>query len=111
MNGPPKSRTMTSNLLTGSGSLHPSGVPVAWAGAASRTAEPRTPSDVMAVTPRSAWRARVGSGVVFTSERIPVPRFDHCHQTRSLPHMLGLNEYPECNPDQAVSCRVVWKLT
>ena len=25
--------------------------------------------------------------------------------------MLGLNEYPECNPDQAVSCRVVWKLT
>ena len=25
--------------------------------------------------------------------------------------MLGLNQYPECNPDQAVSCRVVWKLT
>ena len=25
--------------------------------------------------------------------------------------MLGLNEYPECDPDQAVSCRVVWKLT
>src|SRR5688500_13845597 len=111
MKGPAKSSTRTSKVLTGSGSLHPSGVPVAWAGAASSTAEPTTPSDVTVVTARSAWCTRVWAGVVFTIGMISVPRFDHRQQTRSLPHMPGLNQYDECDPDQAISCRVVWKLT